>query len=38
MTLQPGKHRMQAGGMKNKRLQLEPEALQFSSEFMVQVG
>lgn len=38
MTLQPGKHRVQAGGMKNRRLQLELEALQVSSEFTVQVG
>lgn len=38
VTLQPGKRRVQAGGMKNRRLQLEPEALQVSSEFMAQAG
>lgn len=38
MTLQPGKHLVQAGGKKNRRVQLELEVLQVSREFVVQEG
>lgn len=36
MTLQPGKHLVQAGGKKNRRVQLELEVLQVSRDFVVQ--